>query len=153
MITISDLLVIAQVRNVLTVSEADLPEEVLVGFGLEDELEDVIASKIPTWSEISVPSQLRKLRLFTKYKAAAIVALMAPVFILKKMTDGSNEGQRSDRDGFRWLAEDLGAKADSLMEELLEDLGMAVTVLPFELVGRVTPERDPITEPREDVSS
>lgn len=153
MINISELVDPFQIRSVLTVSEADLPNEVLIGFGLEDEVADVLDRLVPTWAEIIDPKQLRKLRLYSKYKAAAIVAVMAPVFILKKMTDGSNEGQRSDRDGFRWLAEDLGKRADAIMDELLEDLGLAVTVEPFELVGRVIPERDPITEPREDVSS
>jgi hypothetical protein len=153
MITISELVDPFQIRSVLTVSEADLPNEVLIGFGLEDEVADVLDSLVPTWSELVDPKQMRKLRLYSKYKAAAIVAVMAPVFILKKMSDGSNEGQRSDRDGFRWLSRELEDKANSIMEELLEDLGLSVTVEPFELVGRVTPERDPITEPRDDVSS
>lgn len=148
MITVSDLVDLNQIRAVLTVSPADLPDSVLQGFGLEDELEDVLDSKLPSWSETDNPKHQRKLRLFSKYKCAASIALMAPVFILKKMTDGSNEGQRMDKDGLRWLAEELQGKADALMDELLDDLGQQRTVTAIDLVGVSTPQRDPITEPR-----
>lgn len=146
---ISDLLDLNQIRAVLTVSEADLPDEVMEDFGLEDEIEDILDDRVPKWTEIVLPKLQRKLRVFVKYKAAATVALMAPVFILKKMTDGANEGQRSDRDGFRWLAEELDAKAEKALAGLLEELDVEVFPGYSELVGVVNPLRDPITEPRE----
>ncbi len=146
---ISDLLDLDQIRAVLTVSEADLPDDVMEDFGLEDEIEDILDDRVPSWSEITLPKLQRKLRVFVKYKAAATVALMAPVFVLKKMTDGANEGQRSDRDGFRWLAEELDAKAEKALAGLLEELDVEVFSGYSELVGVVNPLRDPITEPRE----
>src|SRR5678809_476993 len=146
---ISDLLDLDQIRAVLTVSEADLPDEVMEDFGLEDEIEDILDVRVPLWSEIALPKLQRKLRVFVKYKASATLALMAPVFVLKKMTDGANEGQRSDRDGFRWLAEELDAKAEKALAGLLEELDVEVFPGYSELVGVVNPLRDPITEPRE----
>lgn len=146
---ISDLLRLDQVRSVLTVSPVDLPDEVLEGYGLEDDLAADLDSRLPSWETLNDSSHLRSLRMFVKYRAAALIAVTAPVFVLKKSTDGSNEGQRSDRDGFLWLAENLNARANAILSGLLEELGEDVEVEPFELVGKSIPARDPITEPRD----
>lgn len=146
---ISDLLRLDQVRSVLTVSPVDLPDEVLEGYGLEDDLAADLDARLPSWETLNDSSHLRSLRMFVKYRAAALIAVTAPVFVLKKSTDGSNEGQRSDRDGFLWLAENLNARANAILSELLEELGEDVEVEPFELVGKSMPARDPITEPRD----
>lgn len=146
---ISDLLRLDQVRSVLTVSPVDLPDEVLEGYGLEDDLAADLDARLPSWETLNDSSHLRSLRMFVKYRAAALIAVTAPIFVLKKSTDGSNEGQRSDRDGFLWLAENLNARANAILSELLEELGEDVEVEPFELVGKSTPARDPITEPRD----
>ena len=145
---ISDLLDLDQVRAVLTVSEADLPDETLEDYGLEDEMEDILDRRLPAWSGITSPRLQRKLRIFTKYKAAATIALMAPVFLLKKMTDGANEGQRSDKDGFRWLAEELNGRAEEAIADILEEMGEELVYGIGNLVGKSEPLRDPITEPR-----
>lgn len=150
MLTVDDIFFPIQVRFVLTVSEADLPDEVLMQYGLEDELEDVLDKKLPTWVDLSERTHVRKLRMYAKYYCASVVARQAPVFILKKMTDGANEGQRSDRDGFRWLADELSGRAAAILDDLLDDLGLNEESDPISLVGRVIPLRDPITEPRED---
>lgn len=149
---ISDLLQLNQVRGILTVSSADLPDEILADYGLEDDLEAILDKKLETWRELSELKHLRSLRLFVKYKAASLVALTAPVFVMKKMSDGANEGQRSDRDGFLWLSQSLSDRADSVMDELLGELGEDISVGMISLVGKSEPTRDPITEPREDVS-
>lgn len=146
---ISDLLRLDQVRSVLTVSPVDLPDEVLEGYGLEDDLAADLDARLPSWETLNDSSHLRSLRMFVKYRAAALIAVTAPIFVLKKSTDGSNEGQRSDRDGFLWLAENLNARANAILSELLEELGEDVEVEPFELVGKSMPARDPITEPRD----
>ena len=142
---LSDLLNLDTVRGVLTVSEADLPDEVLENYGLEDEIGMLLDRNVPNWEEIDDSSKERKLRVYVKYKAAAIVAVTAPVFILKKMTDGNNEGQRSDRDGFRWIADEFNAKADEVLTDLLE----LETSTGFVITSAVSPTRDAITEPRE----
>lgn len=146
---ISDLLQLNQVRSVLTVSPVDLPDEVLSEYGLEDDLSADLDRRIPSWASITEDKQLRSLRLYVKYRAAALIAVTAPIFVLKKSTDGSNEGQRSDRDGFLWLAEDLNGRADAILNELLEELGEDIGSEPFDLVGKSEPSRDPITEPRD----
>lgn len=149
---ISDLLQLSQVRSVLTVSPVDLPDEVLADYGLEDDISADLDRRLPSWASLTEVKHLRSLRLFVKYRAAAMVAVTAPIFVLKKSTDGSNEGQRSDRDGFLWLADNLNGRADAVLNELLVELGEDVSVEPFELVGKSVPARDPITEPRENVS-
>lgn len=149
---ISDLLNLNQVRSVLTVSPADLPDSLLADYGLEDDLEYDLDSKLETWKDLSEPSYVRSLRLYVKYRAASIVATTAQVFVLKKNTDGSNEGQRSDKDGYLWMSKRFADKADEVMEDLLEDLELNVGVTQVDLVGKSVPSRDPIVEPREDVS-
>lgn len=152
MITVSDLLNLNQVRSVLTVSPADLPDSVMLDYGLEDDIGADLDSKLVGWSDLIEESNIRTLRLYVKYRAASIIATTAQVFILKKSTDGSNEGQRSDADGFLWLTRRFAEKADEIMASLLEDLEISVGVTDIELVGRSVPSRDPIVEPREDVS-
>lgn len=152
MTQIYDLLILPQVRSVLTVSPADLPDSVLEGYGLEDDLQADLDRRLPQWETLTTDSHLRQLRMYVKYRAAALIAVTAPIFVLKKSSDGSNEGQRSDRDGFLWLADELNAKADEILADMLEELDLTIGVEPFELVGKSTPSRDPITEPREDVS-
>lgn len=147
---ISDLLDVQQVRNILTVSAEDLPDSVLVGYGLEDDLAADLDEKLENWQALTEAKHLRSLRLYVKYRASAIVALTAPIFVLKKNSDGSNEGQRSDRDGFLWLANSLNERAGKVMAALQEELGQVVSVVGMDLVGKSTPARDPITQPREE---
>lgn len=130
----------------------DLPDSVLEGYGLEDDIEALLDSRLETWRELEEPKHLRSLRLYTKFKAASIVAITAQLFVLKKNSDGSNEGQRSDKDGFLWLSKSLSDKAEAVMGQLLEDLELAGQEATFDLVGRSIPTRDPIVEPRENVS-
>lgn len=136
-----------QVRHVLTVSEADLPDSVLHGFGLEDDLQADIEQWLPEWEAITEEKHIRRICLYAKYFCAGTIALMARVFILKKATDGSNEGQRSDADGFAELAELLLGKADQHRLALQEDLGVE-TVRAYTLVSRLSPDRDVITQAR-----
>lgn len=150
MILLPELISPAQIRSILTVSEADLPDETLSGYGLEDDVAIFLDSKLTAWEDFdAVPTLHRKLRVLVKYKAAAIVAVTAPVFILKKMTDGSNEGQRSDKDGFVWLQAKLEAKVQESLDGILDELGTNYDNYTISFVGRSIPSRDPITEPRE----
>ena len=61
-------------------------------------------------------------------------------------------GQRSDRDGFLWLAGSLAGRADAVMDDLLADLDLSIGVGQVDLVGKSVPSRDPIVEPRDNVS-
>lgn len=141
-----------QIRAVLTVSETDLPDEVIDTYGIDDDLAEALEGSIPTWEGIIVTPDTknsRRLRLFAKYYCAATLAVMAQTFILKKDTDGSNEGQRSDKDGFAWMAPALLAKANGYVLLIQEDLGTAPeAVSPVSLMTRVVPDRDVITQPR-----
>lgn len=137
-----------QIRAVLTVSEEDLPEETLVAYGLEDDLGENLDKWYSGWeAETGAPLQ-RKLRLYAKYFCAATVAGMAQTFILKKMTDGANEGQRSDIDGFAHLAVTLWGKAAAVKEDILDILDPSRDPAPYGLIGVVRPARDVITEGR-----
>lgn len=143
-----------QIRNVLTVSKADLPDQVIEGYGLEDDLGAVLDKALPgVWEPIvasGLPGkQLRLLRLFAKYFCAGSLAKTAQVFVLKKITDGSNEGQRSDKDGWLWLSATLLGQATAALDELVDDLGLTPPdVVPYSQISRVVPSRDPITTPR-----
>lgn len=141
-----------QIRAVLTVSEDDLPDEVIDGFGIADDAEEVLDSSVPTWQVIMqdpASKNARRLRLFAKYFCAGTLAVVAQNFILKKSTDGSNEGQRSDKDGFAWMAPALLGKANGYIGLIQDDLGTTPIVAePFSIMSRVPPDRDVITEPR-----
>jgi hypothetical protein len=116
-----------QIRGVLTVSQADLPDETLSAYALEDDLTVDLDEWATGWATFTDEGHTRLLRLYAKYFCAGTVAGMAQVFILKKSTDGSTEGQRSDADGFLWLAGHLLEKALGFRLKLTEALGVEVT--------------------------
>lgn len=145
---IADLVVPTQIRGVLTVSESDLPDETLQAYGLADDLGENLDSWLTGWESITDDQQARLLRLYAKYFCAATVAATAPVFVLTKQTDGSNEGQRASSEGFRWLAGELRARAELYKGKLLALVGQSVEVEGMTFASRVTPGRDPVTEAR-----
>lgn len=136
-----------QIRAILTVSTADLPDSVLLDYGLEDNLRADLLSWVPTWTAITDSQQETLLRLYAKYFCAAQVAETASVFILTKKSDGNNEGQRSE-DGLEKLASRMRVQAGKYRAQLakLLDSGSTTTYSP---VARVTPSRDVITEGRD----
>lgn len=139
----------AQVRGVLTVSEADLPDETLEAYALEDDLGHSLEELDADWESVvteAVPAKLRLLRLYSKYYCAGIVAGMAEVFVLKKDTDGSNEGQRAGT-GLDKLQGKLMARANKFKEEYLLEGTVGPTV---SIVSAVSPARDVIVEARDD---
>lgn len=141
-----------QIRSVLTVSQADLPDETLDAYGLEDDLAVDLDNWATDWSSIVDVTQARLLRLYAKYFCAGTVAATAPVFVLTKMSDGDNEGQRSGNEGFLWLSKALLAKAAGYRSQLLEVLGTAQAVSSVPLLSRVPPARDVITQARSSAS-
>lgn len=146
--TILDLTTFDQIRGVLTVSSADLPDSVLAAYGLEDDLGADLDAWATGWTAVVEPGQSRTLRLYAKYFCAGTVAKTAQVFVLTKASDGSNEGQRSDADGFLWLSEMLMKKASGFQEQYLASLGTLVASERVTFTSRVTPTRDPITQAR-----
>jgi hypothetical protein len=152
-----DLTSTAQILAVLTVDDTDIDAEKIEAQGLDDDLGAELDRALPgIWEgladgtgEKATPARLRKLKLAAKYFCAGTVARMAQVFILKKDTDGSNEGQRSDKDGWLWMSDRLMDTANGHMQDLLKDLGIVAAVTtPYTMFSRVIPDRDPITEPR-----
>ena len=143
-----------QIRAVLTVSPADLPDSVIDGYGIDDDLgaalDVALKGTDPAWKDMPADSANgRRLRLFAKYYCAATLAVTAQSFILKQQTDGSNAAQRSDKDGYAWMAPALLSKANGFIDAILDELGMTpVVIAPLSLMKRVIPDRDPITEPR-----
>lgn len=146
-----------QILAVLTVDETDIDGEKLEAQGLDDDLGAQLDEALSgVWEGIAdgtgpkaSDARLRKLRLVAKYFCAGTVARMAQVFILKKDTDGSNEGQRSDKDGWLWMSQRLLETANKHLADLLTDLELvAETALPYQMFVRVIPDRDPITKPR-----
>lgn len=145
-----DLTSVEQIRAVLTVSETDLPDEVIEGYTVDDDLGNKLDKELPTWAAIieAGGANARRLRLVAKYFCAGTIARMAQIFVLKKDTDGSNEGQRSDKDGWMWVSASLLGQADGFIDEIKDDLGMPRAEAKFTVFSRVIPTRDPITTPR-----
>lgn len=137
------------IRSVLTTSPSNLPDHIIENYGLADEVGAFLDKVIPDWENIESGRPLRLLNTFIKYKGAALIAITAPIFILKKETDGNNEGQRSDRDGFLWVADRLNAKANEILTELMEELDLPLPTGIFDLVGKSVPLRDVILVPRD----
>lgn len=146
--TILDLTTFDQIRGVLTVSSVDLPDATLAAYGLEDDLGADLDSWATGWSSVVEPGQSRTLRLYAKYFCAGTVAKTAQVFVLTKASDGSNEGQRSDADGFLWLSDMLLSKAAGFRDQFLAAIGSSSEPERIGLMSRVAPTRDPITEAR-----
>lgn len=147
-----DLTTSEQILRVLAVGDADMTVETLDAQGLDDDLGAALDAALPTWEvikdDVSKPANQRRLRLFAKYFCAGTVAVTAQVFILKKITDGSNEGQRSDKDGWAFLSASFLAKAQVYLDQINDDLGTSVPTTPFSVISRVIPDRDPIVQPR-----
>lgn len=143
-----DLTTFDQIRGVLTVSNADLPDSVLASYGLEDDLGADLDAWATGWSSVADAGQSRLLRLYAKYFCAGTVAKTAQVFVLTKASDGSNEGQRSDADGFLWLSKTLLEKAAGFRDQYLAAVGAVSSSERVSMVGRVIPSRDPITQAR-----
>lgn len=146
--TVLNLTTFDQIRGVLTVSPADLPDSVLASYGLEDDLGADLDAWAAGWSSVVDPAQGRLLRLYAKYFCAGTVAKTAQVFVLTKKSDGSNEGQRSDSEGFLWMAESLLSRAAAIKSQLLDLIGGSEPGAWVSVTGVVRPARDPITEPR-----
>lgn len=141
---------VAQIRAVLTVDEMDLDDDTIESYGLDDDL-GAYLDAVEGWEVIAAtPSKnQRSLRIIAKNFCAGTLAKRAQVFVLKKFTDGSNEGGRSDKDGWAWMAEGLLKDAQTALDDLLEDLGqLPEPVEPSSVIMISIPTRDPIKTPR-----
>ncbi len=141
-----------QIRAILGLAEDDLYDEDIDARGYLDDLAEALEAKLPDYEAIIVDPDkartVRKLRIYAKYQCAAWLAIVAQNFILKKDTDGSNELGRSDKEGYAWMAPALQLKADEAMAAALEAEGVEPVQPSYNLLTRVVPTRDPITEPR-----
>lgn len=146
-LTITDLVNFDTIRAVLTVSESDLPDEILSKYGLEDDLLINLNASYPTWNTVQDDLIQAKLRMYSKYRVAAWIATTAPLFVLIMEGDGNNQARRSDKDGFRWLSESLAARAVAIMTELQDDAGMTQPTIQS-IISGVPPLRNVITTPR-----
>lgn len=141
-----------QIRGVLAVTVADLPDATLAPMALEDDLQSDLEEWLVDWETVRDGNDMAKarvLRLYAKCRVAAIVAVAAQHFVLTQMTDGANAGQRSDQDGFQLVRLQLEARADRYKQQLLT-LHVATSVVETArpLFGAVRPSRDPVTEGR-----
>lgn len=147
-----DLTTTAQIHAIMAAELEDIEEATIEAQGLDDDLLVALTSALPTWAAVrdddTKPANQARLRIFAKYFCAGTVTFMAQVIYLKKSTDGNNESGRSDKDGWGFIAQGFMAKATEAMDGLLEDLGLAPEATPLSIIGRVIPDRDPITEPR-----
>lgn len=156
MIDILNLTTSQQIRALLGVTSADLPDDMVEGMGLVDDLTEELYGWLEEWAEVrdsGTDRQQRLLRLYAKYQASAYAAASAQNFVLNKMSDGANIGERTelDLDAFNALRESLTARAMGYRSDLLYDLAgesETDTSVAVTLFGGVTPSRDPVTEGR-----
>lgn len=149
--TVLDLTSFDQIRGVLAVSPNDLPNEILEPYGLEEDLEVDLSGWVGDWQRIRDSGAARQqmmLKLYAKYRCAAWVAAAGQNFMFTRFTDGANEGQRSDAEGFEKLKNHMESRAASYREQLEESLSPTYSASRTTLFGRVTPGRDPVTEGR-----
>ena len=140
-----------QIRGVLTVSPADLPDEVLQAYGLEDDLEVALSGWLENWQDVRDSGTSREtllLRLYAKYRCAALVAASGQNFTLTQVTDGANAGQRSDVEGFQKLREHMESRASDYRLKLEDELSVALSTPTTSIMGVANPARDPVTEGR-----
>lgn len=156
MSTVLDLTSFDQIRGVLSVSPADLPDDTLTPLVLEDDLEDELESWIPSWKDVrdgADASLARTLRLYAKYHCASVVAVSGQNFMYTQMTDGANGAQRSDAEGYQQLRSQLEQRARRYRDKLEEAMEPEQPTASYRtLFGRATPGRDPVTEGRDSVS-
>jgi len=149
--TVLDLTSFDQIRGVLAVSPSDLPDEILTPYSLEDDLEVDLDGWAEGWREVRATGEKRQqtlLKLYAKYRCAAWVAAAGQNFMFTRFTDGANQGQRSDAEGFEKLKRHMEARAASYREQLEEALSATYTATRATLFGRATPSRDPNIEGR-----
>lgn len=140
-----------QIRGVLTVSPADLPDEVLQAYGLEDDLEVDLSGWLENWQGVldsGTPRETLLLRLYAKYRCAALVAASGQNFTLTQFTDGANAGQRSDTEGFQKLREHMESRASDYRLKLEDELSVALSTPTTSIMGVANPARNPVTEGR-----
>ncbi len=138
-----------QLRGVLGVSVADVPDAMLTPYALEDDLTVDLDGWLTDWVTLrdagGRPATL--LRLYAKYRCAAWLAGTAGNFLLTQFSDGANAGQRADPDVEALLAH-LEGRAGHYHQALDEELDTPLTGTGPVVMGRVVPTRDPVTEGR-----
>lgn len=146
---ILDLTTFDQLRGVLTVSKADLPDKVLAPYGLEDDLQVDLDGWLENWQQVrdSDDRPATLLRLYAKYRCAGWVAASGQNFTLTQFSDGANQGQRSDTEGFQKLREHMEGRANHYRQQL-ETLIHQTTATVLPVMGIASPGRDPVTEGR-----
>lgn len=151
MSSVLDLTTFDQIRGVLTVSKADLPDATLNGYGLEDDLTIDLEGWLGDWSAAANSGTDREkmlLKLYAKYRCAAWVAASGQNFTLTQFTDGANAGQRSDTEGFQALRAHMEGRAGHYRHVLDQEMQAGAGAERPPLMGRVSPSRDPVLEGR-----
>lgn len=138
-----------QVRGVLTVSVRDLPDSVLENYDLASDLDVDLEGWLGDYaSKIAADASLEKLvKLYAKYRCASWLAASGQNFIYTQMSDGTNQAQRSDTEGFQALRLHLEGRARHYQQKAQEKLNEQVSST-LTIFGRATPSRDPVTETR-----
>lgn len=147
-----DLTTTDQIRAVMAAEFEDIEDETIEAQNLDDDLLVALSSALPSWQDVladdTKPANQARLRLFAKYFCAGTVGFMAQAIYLKKSTDGNNESGRSDKDGWAFVSQGFLDRAAGYLAAVVDDLGLTPAPVVFSIIGRVPPDRDPITTPR-----
>lgn len=146
--TVTDLISFDQIRSVLTVSKADLPDSILAGYGLEDDLLVELMSWFPNFTEVTDGLVAVKLRLFAKLHCSSLIAKTAPVFVLTRISSGDKTTERNTSESLQYLSGMLASQAQSLKASISADVGLISGLETIEFVSVSKPYRDVVTEER-----
>lgn len=135
------------------IDESDLPSETLATWGLEDEVLTDLDDWYPNHESVDLESATdkaaRRLRVYIRYYALAVCIRVGYGFIKKVWTDGQGKEERFEGD-WKITAQEFAAKAATVKESILEDLGIALeaSAMRVTTMGVASPDRDPVKEPR-----
>ncbi len=142
------------VRALLGLTLEDVDDTALSSFLVEQDVTLDLLKWFPDYTTVldsSYPDQSKlallelSLNAYIKYYSAWIVSFALEGMMLKKLTDGENEGQRSDKINYQQIRDNLRIKAELLKKDISEAVAPDISVSQLSLFSVVTPSYDPVT--------
>jgi len=145
---------IDEIRSAIGVDSTDLEDSMITDRTPEEDLEADLLTWVPTYATVisegiagtpTTEQRLKylKLKLYSKYFLAALIASSGILSILQEQSDGANEAIRFTNVKLSELIENLTRKADTYKEELM-DLIDDTRTDGYSQFGAATPNYDPV---------
>ena len=143
----------AQTRAVLGLDSFDLKDSKLEDWGVLDDLLIDLDQWLPDYEKIveqKGSAMESRLRSYAKYYCASICVRVGATFIVKVWTDGETKFERFEGD-WEALSQYLKSQADRIKLNIQQKLGLITDTddIGFKLTSVSSPDRDPVTTPRD----